>query len=152
MERDIHHSTPLKGRNPVWIGRVDYSVEIQDAKSGTTEVQFSASEVISVAEMRGKIGRDVWKPMNVFDDDEQNIDDAVSIDEPERIASHSSLFVVPTTAMNSELSPLVGMCYCIQLFRPLKRFSSFLLSNARGRYCVSEPSEWCSRMGRRRNI
>ena len=40
-----------KGRNVVWIGRVDLSVSIFNAKSSTREVQFSAAEIISVNDM-----------------------------------------------------------------------------------------------------
>mmetsp|Transcript_21185 Transcript_21185/g.52092 ORF Transcript_21185/g.52092 Transcript_21185/m.52092 type:complete len:1404 (+) Transcript_21185:1446-5657(+) len=108
MDRDMYPSTSFKGRNPVWIGRVDYSVDVQDAKTGTTEVQFSAAEVISVAEMQGKIGTDAWKPMKAFDDEGPNVDEAVAIDGLERVLGQSTQFIVPSAPMTSELSPLVA--------------------------------------------
>jgi hypothetical protein len=56
----------FEGRKPVWIGRVDYSVAVQDARTGMTDVQFSVAEVISVDDMKGSIGTDAWKPMIEF--------------------------------------------------------------------------------------
>jgi serine/threonine protein kinase len=43
----------LLGRNAVWVGRVDYSVSVQDARTGHRDVQFSVAEVMSVADMQG---------------------------------------------------------------------------------------------------
>ncbi|CAJ1936937.1 unnamed protein product [Cylindrotheca closterium] len=108
MDRDLYPSTSFKGRNPVWIGRVDYSVDVQDAKTGTTEVQFSSAEVISVMEMQGKIGTDAWKPMKAFDGKGQNMDEALAIDGFERMLIQSTQFIVPSSSMTSELSPLVA--------------------------------------------
>ncbi|KAL3940962.1 MAG: hypothetical protein SGBAC_004592 [Bacillariaceae sp.] len=108
MEGDVYPSTSFEGRNPVWIGRVDYSIDVQDAKTGATEVQFSAAEVISVAEMQGKRGTDAWKPMGVFDDERLNADEAIAIDGLERRLSKSTQFIVPSAPMTSALSPLVA--------------------------------------------
>ncbi|CAB9519579.1 Inactive serine/threonine-protein kinase/endoribonuclease IRE1-like [Seminavis robusta] len=40
-----------EGRNIIWIGRVDYKVSVYNAKSSHKEVQFSASEILSVNDM-----------------------------------------------------------------------------------------------------
>jgi serine/threonine-protein kinase/endoribonuclease IRE1 len=40
-------------KNVVWIGRVDHSVSIHDARTGTTDVEFSVAQVMSVADMAG---------------------------------------------------------------------------------------------------
>jgi serine/threonine-protein kinase/endoribonuclease IRE1 len=41
----------LAGRDIVWLGRVDYSVSIHDARTGVTDVQFSTSNVVGLQEM-----------------------------------------------------------------------------------------------------
>jgi serine/threonine protein kinase len=46
----------LRDRNVVWMGRVDYSVSIHEPRSGSLDVQFSSSEIMSVNDM--VIGRD----------------------------------------------------------------------------------------------
>lgn len=52
----------LEGRNVVWVGRVDYHVSVQDARTGMMEAQFSVAEVISVADMHGMTGKEEWMP------------------------------------------------------------------------------------------
>jgi serine/threonine protein kinase len=52
----------LEGRNVVWIGRVDYQVSVQDARTGMMEAQFSVAEVMSVADMNGMTEKEAWKP------------------------------------------------------------------------------------------
>ena len=82
----------LKGRNAVWIGRVDYSVQIQNARTGMTDVQFSVAEVMSVTDMQrppsshvgsaARPGRDPSDDVNDEDDEEEN-------------NMHPSLFTLP---------------------------------------------------------
>ena len=43
-------SSPLT-KDAVWIGRVDYSVKVQNARTGMTDVEFSIAEVMSVTDM-----------------------------------------------------------------------------------------------------
>ncbi len=43
-------------RNLIWMGRVDYLVTVQDARTGELDVQFSTSEVLSLEDMIGTIG------------------------------------------------------------------------------------------------
>jgi serine/threonine protein kinase len=50
----------LKDRNVVWMGRVDYSVSIHEPRSGSLDVQFSSSEIMSVNDM--VIGRSENQP------------------------------------------------------------------------------------------
>ncbi len=40
-------------RNIVWMGRIDYSVTVHDARTGEVDVQFSTSEVLSLDDMFG---------------------------------------------------------------------------------------------------
>ena len=54
MNKDIAgESLPssLEGRNVVWVGRVDYSISVHEARTGTTDVEFSVADVISVTDM-----------------------------------------------------------------------------------------------------
>jgi hypothetical protein len=41
----------LEGRNIVWVGRVDYSISLFDARSGIMDVKFSSSEIMGVQDM-----------------------------------------------------------------------------------------------------
>ncbi|KAI2501453.1 Ribonuclease 2-5A [Fragilaria crotonensis] len=41
----------LQGRNIVWVGRVDYSISLFDARSGAMDVKFSSSEIMGVRDM-----------------------------------------------------------------------------------------------------
>ena len=41
----------LEGRNIVWVGRVDYSISLFDARSGAMDVKFSSSEIMGVRDM-----------------------------------------------------------------------------------------------------
>jgi hypothetical protein len=41
----------LQGRNIVWVGRVDYSISLFDARSGAIDVKFSSSEIMGVRDM-----------------------------------------------------------------------------------------------------
>ena len=41
----------LNDHNVVWLGRVDHTISVFDARSGETDVRFSTSEVLSVHEM-----------------------------------------------------------------------------------------------------
>ena len=51
-ERNNNKSDPMwEGRNVVWIGRVDYSVSVYNARTSAKEVQFSAAEIMSVNDM-----------------------------------------------------------------------------------------------------
>jgi hypothetical protein len=52
----------LDGRNVIWIGRVDHEISVQDAKTGMIDAQFSVAEIMSVADMRGMMGKDARKP------------------------------------------------------------------------------------------
>jgi serine/threonine-protein kinase/endoribonuclease IRE1 len=52
----------LEGRNIVWIGRVDHTVSVQDARSGIMDAQFSVAEVMSVADMQGMARKQAWTP------------------------------------------------------------------------------------------
>ena len=52
--KDVHDESlqsSLDGRNVVWVGRVDYSVSVHEARTGTTDVEFSVAEVMSVTDM-----------------------------------------------------------------------------------------------------
>mmetsp|Transcript_15612 Transcript_15612/g.38950 ORF Transcript_15612/g.38950 Transcript_15612/m.38950 type:complete len:1748 (-) Transcript_15612:1933-7176(-) len=52
----------LDGRNVVWIGRVDYQVSVQDARTGMMEAEFSVAEVMSVADMNADaVEKVAWK-------------------------------------------------------------------------------------------
>lgn len=44
-------SVSLQNRNIVWIGRVDSYVTVYDARSGGVDVEFSASEILSMEDM-----------------------------------------------------------------------------------------------------
>lgn len=61
-DEDISSLPDLEGRNVIWIGRVDHEVSVQDAKTGMIDAQFSVAEVMSVADMHGMMGNDLWKP------------------------------------------------------------------------------------------
>ena len=61
-DEDISSLPDLEGRNIIWIGRVDHEVSVQDAKTGMIDAQFSVAEVMSVADMHGMMGDDLWKP------------------------------------------------------------------------------------------
>lgn len=62
-DNDDNETLPdLEGRNVVWIGRVDYLVSVQDARTGIMEAQFSVAEVMSVADMHGTTEKEAWKP------------------------------------------------------------------------------------------
>jgi outer membrane protein assembly factor BamB len=41
----------MEGRQVIWVGRVDYSISLFDARSGVMDVKFSASEVMGVQDM-----------------------------------------------------------------------------------------------------
>ena len=43
----------LEGRKVVWIGRVDHSVTIYNARTGNVDVTFSSSEILSLSDMIG---------------------------------------------------------------------------------------------------
>jgi hypothetical protein len=55
----------LKGRNVVWIGRVDHLVSVQDARTGHMDAQFSVAEVMSVGDMNGMTRREAWTPTSL---------------------------------------------------------------------------------------
>jgi hypothetical protein len=50
----------LDGRNVIWIGRLDHTVSVQDARTGIMEAQFSVAEVMSVADMHGMVRKEAW--------------------------------------------------------------------------------------------
>jgi serine/threonine protein kinase len=51
--RDANKDDPkLENRPVLWMGRVDYSVTVQDARTGIRNVQFSVSEIMNVEDMR----------------------------------------------------------------------------------------------------
>lgn len=50
-EGNINIDPEWEGRSVVWLGRVDYSVSVYNGKSSAKEVQFSASEIMSVNDM-----------------------------------------------------------------------------------------------------
>jgi serine/threonine protein kinase len=43
----------LEGRNVVWIGRVDHSVTVYNARTGNVDVKFASSEILSLSDMIG---------------------------------------------------------------------------------------------------
>lgn len=51
----------LAGRDIVWLGRVDYSVSMYDARTGITDVQFSTSHVMSIQDMIAANGHEAEK-------------------------------------------------------------------------------------------
>ena len=50
----------LEGRNAIWVGRIDYSVSVQDARTGIVDAQFSVADVMSVSDMQGSRGLAAW--------------------------------------------------------------------------------------------
>ncbi|KAL3925947.1 MAG: hypothetical protein SGILL_000048 [Bacillariaceae sp.] len=60
--QDENPAPSLEGRNVVWIGRVDHTVSVQDARSGIMDAQFSVAEVMSVADMQGMARKQAWTP------------------------------------------------------------------------------------------
>ena len=68
QEKEQQHTPDgyFEGRNPVWIGRVDYSVAVQDSRTGMTDVQFSVAEVISVGNMQVGTKTDDWTSTEAY--------------------------------------------------------------------------------------
>jgi hypothetical protein len=48
---DVTEDGDLEGRNIVWVGRVDYSISLFDARSGVMDVKFSSSEIMGIQDM-----------------------------------------------------------------------------------------------------
>jgi serine/threonine protein kinase len=106
--KDQDSNISFEGRNPVWIGRVDYSVTVQEARTGMTEVQFSVAEVISVAEMQGDIGTDAWKPMKGYTDEAFILDEAEGANRFRPLPGPENLFVRASSTIPTGSSPLVA--------------------------------------------
>jgi len=70
----------LEGRNVIWIGRVDHEVSVQDAKTGMIDAQFSVAEVMSVADMQGLMGNEIWKPGPALHEGGSSVTTAPNID------------------------------------------------------------------------
>lgn len=98
----------FEGRNPVWIGRVDYAVTVQEARTGMTDVEFSVAEVISVTEMQGELGIDAWKPMKGNDDENFVLDTAGGAKLFRPLPRAESPFFMTKSTIPTELSPLVA--------------------------------------------
>ncbi|KAG7366378.1 phospholipid-translocating P-type ATPase, flippase [Nitzschia inconspicua] len=62
VDNDSVDFPPLHDRNVLWIGRVDHSVSVQDARTGIMDAQFSVAEVMSVADMHGMARKEAWTP------------------------------------------------------------------------------------------
>eukprot|EP00980_Cylindrotheca_fusiformis_P006153 scaffold1319_cov126-Cylindrotheca_fusiformis.AAC.42 len=107
-EKDQDPDISFQGRNPVWIGRVDYSVTVQEARTGMTDVQFSVAEIISVAEMQGEIGTDAWKPMGRYKDDKYTLDESGDSNRFRPLPGPESPFVVSSSTVPAESSSLVA--------------------------------------------
>lgn len=74
----------LEGRNIVWVGRVDYSISLFDARSGIMDVKFSSSEIMGVQDM-------------VVDD----------IENP-GAQQHAPRLMLPTKVANKQLAMLIS--------------------------------------------
>lgn len=85
----------LDDRNVVWIGRVDHEVSIQDAKTGMIDAQFSVGEVMSVADMRGLIKNDGWKPEQIRPNDSPLQQSSVMASSSEGVELPSALIATP---------------------------------------------------------
>jgi Protein kinase domain len=59
---DIDAYPSLQDRNVVWIGRVDHTISVQDARTGIMDAQFSVAEVMSVSDMHGMARKEAWTP------------------------------------------------------------------------------------------
>lgn len=57
----------MAGRDVLWVGRVDYSVAVQDARTGSRDVDFRVAEVMSLEDMRSSAKRDMPPPDESFD-------------------------------------------------------------------------------------
>mmetsp|Transcript_9215 Transcript_9215/g.10522 ORF Transcript_9215/g.10522 Transcript_9215/m.10522 type:complete len:1457 (+) Transcript_9215:172-4542(+) len=74
-ERSASSLPTLDNRNVVWIGRVDYLISVQDARTGMVEVQFSIAEIISVADMHGLMGKGAWKSEQIIRSSKRDSDE-----------------------------------------------------------------------------
>jgi serine/threonine protein kinase len=69
LNKNNNGDLEFEGRNIVWIGRVDYLVSVYNAKSSIKEVQFSASEIMSVNDMIAGKGKRFGSSSSSYDHD-----------------------------------------------------------------------------------
>lgn len=94
----------LEGRKVVWIGRVDHSVTIYNARTGNVDVTFSSSEILSLSDMIGNY---------MLSSSEENDEEGNSLDEifppihdafystPLRTSATATATTVRTTTTNT---------------------------------------------------